>query len=41
MSIFERNIVGREWDGVCSAASAVGFITINMLCREGIDSFKL
>lgn len=34
MNVFERNIVGREWAGVRSAASAVGMITINMLYRR-------
>lgn len=34
MNVFERNIVGREWDGVRSAASAVGLIIINMLYRR-------
>lgn len=39
MIAFERNIVGREWDGVHSAASAVEGITINMLCRREVGFF--
>lgn len=43
MNMFERNIVGREWDGVCAAASAVSMITINMLCGREVEflNFKL
>lgn len=41
MNVFERNIVGREWDGVHSAASAVGGITINMLCGREVVFFYL
>lgn len=41
MNVFERNIVGREWNSVCSAACEVDFITINMMCRGDIDSFEL